>query len=72
MWDVEKGGYVDPTRFTGSLQVGGKSLTDQYGVTSGYGMRMHPTKARSYECIDGIDYGTPGGTEVTVIRAVNN
>ena len=65
VWDVEKGGYVDPTRFTGALQVGGKSLTDQYGVTSGYGMRNHPTKG-GRRMHHGIDYGTPVGTEITV------
>ena len=65
VWDVNKGSYTDPTRFTDRMMVGGKSLTEQFGVTSPYGMRNHPVsggKKMHY----GIDYGTPEGTAVTI------
>ena len=65
VWDVNKGGYTDPSRFTNRMMVGDKSLTEQFGVTSPYGMRNHPVsggKKMHY----GIDYGTPEGTAVTI------
>ena len=65
VYDVEKGGYVDPTSFTNIMSVGGKSLTDQFGVTSGYGMRDHPVDG-GQKMHHGIDYGTPGGTKVDI------
>ena len=65
VFDVEKGGYVNPTAFTNIMSVGGKSLTDQFGVTSNYGMREHPTDG-GQKMHHGIDYGTPGGTQVDI------
>lgn len=65
VWDVEKGGYTDPTSFTDLLTVGGKPLTEQFGVTSGYGMRDHPVSG-GRKMHHGIDYGTPSGTAVEV------
>ena len=65
VFDVEKGGYIDPTGFTNIMSVGGNSLTDQFGITSGYGMRTHPTDG-GQKMHHGIDYGTPGGTQVDI------
>jgi len=65
VYDVEKGGYVDPTAFTNIMSVGGEALTNQFGVTSGYGMREHPTDG-GQKMHHGIDYGTPGGTKVDI------
>ena len=65
VWDVEKGSYVDPRGHTGIMSVGGNPLTDQFSVTSGYGMRDHPvTGGRKMH--HGIDYGTPANTEVKI------
>lgn len=65
VYDVEKGGYVDPRGFTNIMSVGGNLLTDQFAVTSGYGMREHPTDG-GQKMHHGIDYGTPGGTKVDI------
>ena len=65
VYDPRKKSYVDPTRFQSYMQVGGKSLADQYSVTSNYGMRDHPTKG-GRKMHHGIDYGTPTDTEVTI------
>ena len=65
VYDVEKGGYIDPTGFTNVMTVGGKPLTDQFGVTSGYGMRTHPTDG-GQKMHHGIDYGTPDNTQVDI------
>jgi hypothetical protein len=65
VWDVEKGSYVDPRGFTNVMTVGGKPLTDQFGVTSGYGMRNHPVSG-GQKMHHGIDYGTPTGTKVDI------
>ena len=47
------------------MKVGDQQLTDLFSVTSGYGMRNHPTKG-GQRMHHGIDYGTPTGTEVTI------
>ena len=65
VWDVEKGTWVNPNNHTSILRVNGKPLTEQFSVTSGYGMRTHPTRG-GQRMHHGIDYGTPGGTAVTV------
>ena len=65
VWDVNKGGYTDPTGFTNYLTVGDQALTDQFGVTSPYGMRDHPVSG-GRKMHYGIDYGTPEGTAVNV------
>ena len=65
VYDVNKGAYTDPSRFTSRMRVGDQLLTDAYGVTSGYGMRTHPTKG-GQRMHHGIDYGTPTGTAVTI------
>ena len=65
VWDVQKGAYTDPNAFTDVMTVGGNALTDQFGVTSGYGMRTHPTDG-GQKMHHGIDYGTPDNTEIDV------
>ena len=57
---------MGPRPHTGILQVNGKPLTDQFSVTSGYGMRTHP-KTGKYKMHPGIDYATPVGTQVSVL-----
>ena len=65
VWDVNKSSFTDPSRFTSRMRVGDKLLTDQFSVTSPYGMREHPKKG-GLRMHDGIDYGTPTGTAVTI------
>jgi hypothetical protein len=65
VWDVNAGGFVDPRRFTNRMRVGDSLLTDRYDVTSGYGMREDPING-GQRMHDGIDYGTPSGTAVTI------
>ena len=47
--------------------VSGKWLKPSWGITSSYGMRMHPVK-HIYKLHDGTDYGAPCGAS---IRAIN-
>lgn len=65
VWDVEKGSYTDPRGFTNVMTVGGKPLTGQFGVTSGYqpGGRTIGGVTKPHM---GIDYGTPTGTKVDI------
>ena len=65
VWDVNKGAYTDPSRFTSRMRVGDGLLTDQFPVTSAYGMREHPVLG-GQRMHHGIDYGTPTGTPVTI------
>lgn len=65
VWDVDAGSYIDPRPYTGMLQVGGKPLVDQFGVSDGYGMRTHPIHGDT-RMHHGIDYLTPSGTQVSV------
>ena len=65
VYDVNKGAYTDPSRFTSRMRVGDGLLTDQFSVTSPHGMRNHPTKG-GQRMHHGIDYGTPTGTAVTI------
>ena len=59
VWDVESGGYIDPTGFTGYLSSGGKGL-DQFKMTS-------PYKAdRGSYIHKGVDYATEIGTKIDV------
>ena len=66
VWDPETNSYVDPRPHTGILQVNGKPLTEQFTMTSDYGMRVHP-KTGKYTMHKGIDYATPVGTQVSVL-----
>ena len=65
VYDVEKGGYIDPTAFTNRMTVGGNLLTDQFGVTSGYQPEGRTLNGVTKPHM-GIDYGTPGGTQVDI------
>ena len=65
VYDVEKGGYIDPTAFTNIMTVGGNSLTDQFGVTSGYQPEGRTLNGVTKPHM-GIDYGTPSGTQVDI------
>jgi len=59
VYDVESGGYIDPTGFTGYLSSGGKGL-DQFTLTSPYG------EDRGSYIHKGVDYATPVGTAIDV------
>tara|TARA_R100000479_G_scaffold175317_2_gene126042 strand:- start:3298 stop:5943 length:2646 start_codon:yes stop_codon:yes gene_type:complete len=65
VWDVERGQYIDPTPFLGRLTVNGKPLTEQFRMTSPYGMRTHPVTGE-YKMHHGVDFATPIGTKVDV------
>ena len=65
VYDVNKGAYTDPSRFTSRMRVGDGLLTDQFSVTSPHGMREHPVHG-GQKMHHGIDYGTPTGTAVTI------
>ena len=65
IWDVEKGAYVDPTPYTSILTSGDQLVADAFPMTSGYGMRTHPTLG-GRRMHHGIDFGTPEGTPITV------
>jgi len=65
VYDVEKGGYIDPTGFTNRMTVGGNLLTDQFGVTSGYQPEGRTLNGVTKPHM-GIDYGTPSGTQVDI------
>jgi len=60
VWDVNKGGYIDPSRFTDRMMVGDKKLTDMFPVSDPYG------KNRGTYIHQGIDYATPVGTGITI------
>ena len=59
VWDVEGGGYIDPSSFTSHLSSGGKGL-DQFTMTSPYGAD------RGSYIHKGVDYATPLGTAIDV------
>ena len=59
VWDVEKGGYIDPTRFTNALTSGGKGI-NQFRMTSPYGAD------RGSYIHQGVDYATEIGTPIEV------
>ena len=59
VYDVEKGGYVDPMGFTSYLSSNGKGI-DQFEMTSPYGAD------RGSYIHKGVDYATPVGTAIDV------
>ena len=65
VFDVGSGAYVNPGNFTDIMQVGGKPLTEQFTMTSGYGPRNISVPGASKDH-KGMDYATPEGTEVTI------
>ena len=58
------GSYEDPSSYTSYLTKSDGSAFD-FNVTSGRGMREHPTKG-GMRMHEGIDYGTPVGTALNV------
>ena len=57
--------YEDPSAYTRYLTVGDNKDAFNYEVTSGRGMREHPTKG-GQRMHEGIDYATPLGTGINV------
>ena len=65
VYNPSTGGYEDPSAYTKYLTVGKDRGAFNYQVTSGRGMREHPTKG-GQRMHEGIDYGTPIGTSLNV------
>lgn len=65
IFDVTAGDYINPTDFTDVLMVGGKPLTEQFTMSSGFGQRQAPVPGASTYHL-GLDYRTPSGTQVDV------
>lgn len=65
IWDVGKGGYINPSSFSNILSSNGRPVSELFPVTSGYGNRIHPVLG-GVRMHDGIDYGTPSGTPINV------
>jgi hypothetical protein len=63
--DLATGQYIDPTPFLKRLTVNGKPLTEQFTMTSPFGMRTHPVHG-GRRMHNGVDYGMPVGTKVDV------
>ena len=59
VYDVEGGGYIDPTGFTNYLRSGDQGI-DQFEITSPYGAD------RGDYIHKGVDYATPLGTAIDV------
>jgi hypothetical protein len=57
--------YEDPSNYTGFLTVGDNKDAFNFEITSGRGMREHPTKG-GQRMHEGIDYATPLGTGINV------
>jgi len=65
VYNPSTGGYEDPSAFTSYLTVGEGKSPFNFQVTSGRGMREHPTKG-GLRMHEGIDYATPEGTRLNV------
>lgn len=65
VYDVASNTYLNPSDFTDVLTVGGKPLTEQFRMTSGFGPRVAPTSGASTDH-KGMDYATPAGTRVDI------
>lgn len=63
--DLATGQFIDPTPFLRRLSVNGKPLTQQFTMTSPFGMRVHPIHG-DRRMHNGVDYGMPVGTQVDV------
>ena len=59
------GKYEDPSAYTKYLTVGENRDAFNFEITSGRGMRTHPTKG-GQRMHEGIDYATPVGTQLNV------
>lgn len=67
VWSKSQGGYVsNPGDYSHLVRTGdGRSIDQAFEVTSGYGMRNHPTKG-GQKMHPAIDYATPHGTQLSV------
>ena len=65
VFNPSTGKYDNPTGYENYLVVGGVPIAKKYSVTSGYGPRRAPVAGAS-TFHEGVDYGTPEGTAVTV------
>ena len=63
VYNVQTGGYEDPSNYTSYLSSSGNPFDFQ--VTSGYGMRTHPIHG-DQRMHYGIDYATPSGTAIDI------
>lgn len=63
--DLATGQFINPTPFLRRLTVNGKPLTEQFTMTSPFGMRTHPVHG-GRRMHNGVDYGMPVGTQVDV------
>jgi hypothetical protein len=63
--DLATGQFINPTPFLRRLTVNGKPLTEQFTMTSPFGMRTHPVHG-DRRMHNGVDYGMPVGTQVDV------
>jgi hypothetical protein len=63
--DLATGRFIDPTPFLNRLTVNGKPLSQQFTMTSPFGMRTHPIHG-DRRMHNGVDYGMPVGTKVDV------
>ena len=63
--DLATGQFIDPTPFLNRLTVNGKPLTQQFTMTSPFGMRRHPIHG-DLRMHNGIDFAMPVGTRVDV------
>lgn len=63
--DLATGQFVNPRPFLGRLTVNGKPLTEQFTMTSDFGMRIHPVHGVE-RMHNGMDFGMPVGTQVDV------
>ena len=65
VYNPSTGKYEDPSAYTKYLTVGENKDAFNFEITSGRGMRTHPTKG-GQRMHEGIDYATPVGTQLNV------
>ena len=65
VYNPATGSYEDTSQYTSFLTVGDNRTTYDFQITSGRGMRTHPTKG-GQRMHEGIDYATPTGTALNV------
>ena len=65
VYNPATGSYEDPSQYTSYLTVGDSRDPFNFEITSGRGMRTHPTKG-GQRMHEGIDYATPMGTAINV------
>ena len=65
VFNPKTGAYEDPGSFTSFLTVGDNQDPFDYQITSGRGMRTHPTDGGE-KMHEGIDYAVPEGTSLNI------